>query len=293
MAHVGVACFGDGVVVPVDDAVEVARHAVGDLKELVVVKRAVFLHKLGNGDRRQVAHGHFVRCGVFDDLCAEVGRPDGAQILLVGLAVGGVLVEHVWRAGFHLAFQHFEPEVLGLNGLPSLAFHLVLGVQRLELCAPSVRQSGAFVGAHEGPIAVLFHSLHEQVGRPKGVEQIAGALLFFSVVLAKLEEVKDVGMPRLDVNGKGTFALSASLVHVTCRVVEDTKHWDDAVGGAVGSFDVGSCGADVVDGQADASSVLRNFRALLQGVVDAGDAVLLHGEQEAAGHLRLGRSRIE
>ena len=221
-----------------------------------MVKRAVLLHKLGHGDRSEVAHRHFVGRGVLDDLGAEVGRTDGAEVLLVGLAVGSVLVEHVWRARFDLAFEDLEPQVLRLHGLASLAFRLVLGVEGFKFRTPAVGQSWAFVGAHERPIAVFFDALHEQVRRPKGVEQIAGALLLLSVVLAQVEEVKDVRVPWLDVHGKGTLALSTALVHVACRVVEDAEHGDDAVGRAVGAFDVGSRGTDVVNGEADAAGIL-------------------------------------
>ena len=51
---------------------------------------------------------------------------------------------------------------------------------------------------------------------------------------------------------------------------------------AVGASDVGASGANIVNGQADATRVLRDFGALLEGVVDAADAVFLGCEQEAA-----------
>ena len=113
------------------------------------------------------------------------------------------------------------------------------------------------------------------------------------MVLLEVEEIEDVGVPRLDVDGEGALALAAALVHVAGRVIEDAEHWDNAVGRSVRATDVGSGGADVVDGEADAAGVLRNLGALLERVVDAADAVLLHGQQEAAGHLRLGRTGVE
>ncbi len=48
-----------------------------------------------------------------------------------------------------------------------------------------------------------------------------------------------------------------------------------------------------MNAQANAARTLADFSALLQGVVDAIDAVVFHLEQEAAGHLRLGGARIE
>ena len=156
---------------------------------------------------------------------------------------------------------------------------------------PAVGQTRAFVRAHQGPVAILLDALHEEVRR-QGVEQVAGALLFLTVVLLEVEEVKDVGVPRLDVDGERAHAC-ATLVDIAGRVIEDAEHRNDAVGGAVRATDVGTGGSDVVDGEADAAGVLGNLGALLQRIVDAADAVLLHGEQEAAGHLRLGRAGIE
>ena len=48
-------------------------------------------------------------------------------------------------------------------------------------------------------LLVLLHSLHEEVGDPQAEEQIPGALLLLAVVLAKLNEVIDIRMPRLQI----------------------------------------------------------------------------------------------
>ena len=292
VAHVAAARFGDRVVVLVDDPVEVLRQLVGDAEELVVIELAL-LHELGQRDGAQVAHGHLVGAGVLDDLRAEVAALDGAQVLLVALAVGGVLEEDVGRAGLDLALEDLEPEVLRLDGAAALAGGLVAFVQRLELLSPGVGQAGALVGAHQGPLAALLHALHEEVGDPHGVEQVAGAHLFLAVVLLQLQEVEHVGVPGLQVHGEAAFALAAALVHVTGRVVEDAQHGHDAVAGAVGAFDVAALGAQVVHAEADATGALADLRALLQRVVDAGDAVVLQLQQEAAAHLRLGCARVE
>lgn len=50
---------------------------------------------------------------------------------------------------------------------------------------------------------------------------------------------------------------------------------------------------DVVDGQPDAARGLGDVGALLQGVVDALDRVVLHGDEEAGGELGPGRPRVE
>ena len=89
-------------------------------------------------------------------------------------------------------------------------------------------------------------------------------------------------------------------IHAQCpkydspgSVVEDTEHWKDAVGGAVCAPDVGSSRADVVDGEANASSALGNDCTLLEGVVNALNAVVLHADQEAARQLGVGSARVE
>ena len=255
VAHIGIACLRNGIVVAVDDAVEVLRDLVGDLEQLLVVERSV-VDVLRQSEGGEVAHRYFVWRRVLDDLRAEVGRTDGAEVLLVGLAVRSVLVQHVRRAGLDLRFEDFEPQVLRLDGLAAFAFGFVFRVELFERCAVVVSQPWAFVWAHQGPITVLFHTLHEQVRNPKGVEQIACALLFLTVVLLEIEKVVDVGVPGLDVNGKRTLALSASLINVTGGVVEHAQHRNNAVGRAVGSFDVRARGADVVNGKANAPCVL-------------------------------------
>ena len=100
-------------------------------------------------------------------------------------------------------------------------------------------------------------------------------------------------MPGLQVHRKGSFALAAALVHVASRVVEYTEQGDQAVRRSVGAADVRPRRTDVVNAQSNATGTLADFGTLLQGVVDAVDAVVLHLEQEATGHLWLGGACIE
>mmetsp|Transcript_23741 Transcript_23741/g.65632 ORF Transcript_23741/g.65632 Transcript_23741/m.65632 type:complete len:218 (+) Transcript_23741:84-737(+) len=106
------------IVIPVNDLVEVAG---GDLRHLVKPLEIVLLRvaagKRRKGNRCKVADGDFVRRSVLDDLRAEVGAVDSTKVLLVGLAVGMVLVKHVRRARLHLRLQDPEPELLRLHGL--------------------------------------------------------------------------------------------------------------------------------------------------------------------------------
>ena len=294
VAHVGVVRFFDRVVVHVDDAVEVPRRVVGHVVEEVVVERAlVHVHEAGQRDGGKVAHGDLVLGGVLDDLGAQVGRADGPEVLLVGLRVGGVLVEHVRGAGLDLCFDDLVPHVTSRHRLAGEALGFVRGVKRLKLGTVHVLKAWALVRAEEGPVRVGFNPLHEQVGRPHGVEEVASAHLFLPVVLAQVEEFEQVRVPRFEVDGNRTLALAAALVNVARRVVEDAQHGDDAVRGAVGPLDVGALGANVVDGKANATGRLGDHRALLERVVDAVQRVILHGQQEARRHLRHRGARVE
>ena len=87
----------------------------------------------------------------------------------------------------------------------------VPSVKLFELLSPAVGEPGALVRAHETPHAVLLNSLHEEVRNPHRVEEIAGALFLLAVVLAQVEEVEYVAVPRLDVDGKRAGAFVATL----------------------------------------------------------------------------------
>mmetsp|Transcript_74060 Transcript_74060/g.195202 ORF Transcript_74060/g.195202 Transcript_74060/m.195202 type:complete len:246 (+) Transcript_74060:1-738(+) len=100
-------------------------------------------------------------------------------------------------------------------------------------------------------------------------------------------------MPRLQVHGEGALALAAALVLKASRHVEVPQHGHEAVAVAVGAADVAALRADVGDRQADSACGLGDQGALLQGVVNALDAIVLHGEQEARRHLGHRRARVE
>ena len=48
-----------------------------------------------------------------------------------------------------------------------------------------------------------------------------------------------------------------------------------------------------MDGEADTSGVLGDDGAVLEGVVDTGDGILLHSEEEARGHLGVRGTGVE
>mmetsp|Transcript_43278 Transcript_43278/g.109704 ORF Transcript_43278/g.109704 Transcript_43278/m.109704 type:complete len:430 (-) Transcript_43278:280-1569(-) len=293
MLHVRAACLLNRVVVPVDDFVEVEGRNLSDLVQAFeVIALAILVHEGREGDRGQVADRDLVRRSVLDDLGTQIRAVDRAEVLLVRLPVTVVLVEHVRSTGLHLRLQNAEPQLLGLHILDPLAVGLQLDVLFLELLAPKVHETDARLGvnglvrAEQGPLPVVFDPLHEEVRDPKRVEEITCPLLLFAVVLLQLEEVEDVRMPGLQVHGEGSFSLAAALVNIAGGLVEVAEHGDQAVTVPVGAADVAALGTDVGDGNTDASGALGDQSALLQGVVDAVDAVRLHGEQEARRHLR-------
>ena len=87
---------------------------------------------------------------------AKVTALNRAKILLVGLGVGGILVAQVGRSRLDLRIENHLPDLLGWNRLAALLERLVVGVEFLEPHAVDVRQTGALVRAHEGPVLVGF-----------------------------------------------------------------------------------------------------------------------------------------
>jgi hypothetical protein len=103
VSEIGVASLFYGVEVAVDDLVEVACADSSDAYQLIKVEPFPLpIHEGWQGDGSEVAYGHLILGGVLYDFCAEVAGLDGTEMLLVGLAVACVFVEHVGRACFNL-----------------------------------------------------------------------------------------------------------------------------------------------------------------------------------------------
>jgi hypothetical protein len=132
VAEVGLLGLGHGVVVDVDNLVKVLGDNLGHLAELGKVVVVLVNDKGRERDGSQVADGNLVGRGVLDDFGAEVAALDGAQVLLVALAVAAVLVEHVRVAGLDLRLEDGGPELLSLDDLASHALLLVLVEECLD-----------------------------------------------------------------------------------------------------------------------------------------------------------------
>ena len=84
MAHVGLPRFRDGVVVDVDDAVQIECDNLSNAVQLLEVVLPVG-DKGRECDRRKVANRSLIWGGVLNDLRAQIGRFDRSQVLLVRL----------------------------------------------------------------------------------------------------------------------------------------------------------------------------------------------------------------
>ena len=296
--QVRVAGLFDGVEVAVDDSVQVAGKSHGNLAKLLEIElkwagRAETADQLGKTDAGKVANGGFVFGCVLNNFGTEVGALDGSKVLLVGLAVAVILVEHVGGSSLNLCVQDGEPQLLGLDGFASLTLTFVLLVEGLEFFSVAVGKARTFIGAHEGPLSIGLDTFHEQVRNPEGVEQVTGAVGLVTVVLSEVQKGEDIGVPWLEVDGNTSLALTTSLIDIAGSVVEDTKHRDDSVGSSVGSTNVGLASTNVVSGQTNSTGVLRDDGTVLEGIVNSIDGVLLHGQEKARRHLRSVGSGVE
>ena len=82
MTHVGLPRFGDGIVVDVDDAVQVECDDLGNIVQLLEVVLAVG-DKGRECDGREVTDRGLIWGGVLNDLRAQIGRFDRPQVPLV------------------------------------------------------------------------------------------------------------------------------------------------------------------------------------------------------------------
>merc|ERR1711975_26004 len=100
------------------------------------------------------------------------------------------------------------------------------------------------------------------------------------MVLFHLQEVIHICMPWLKVHRKRAFPLTTTLVNIACGFVEVAKHGNKSIAVAIGTSNVRSSCAYVGNSNSNATSAFRNQRTLLQGVIDALNAIIFHREQE-------------
>ena len=107
-------------------------------------------------------------------------------------------------------------------------------------------------------------------------------------VVARLDEANLIGAGACVDECVGTEA----LVHITCGVVEDTEHRDEAIGLAVGTANDGALGSNVRNVHANAAGVFTNGRAVAEGLVNSLNGVT-NTHQETGRELLPRRAGVE
>ena len=170
----------------------------------------------------------------------------------------------------NLGIENHLPQLLGRHLLHGEILTLISTVELIELVSPAVGKSRARVWAEHGPIPVLLDTLHEEVGNPKTIKEIASTLIVIARVELETQEFLNIRMPRLQVDCKGSISLT-SLIHILCGIVKYLQHRRDARRLAVRALDLRTAGTDVMDGQPYATGPLGDLGTLCEGLVDTLD----------------------
>ena len=303
-------CVGEGVEVEVDDVVECAYDRLDNLAHLGVV-----LHgQMSQREAREVADHEVAGAGlgehhgvavlglnlgrhaldlahVLGDFGAEVRAVNQARLRVGVGAVHGVAHEGERRARLHGALDDEAHDVLHAHGalgdarvchaLPVAALPL-LAKEVLECVAPHGED---VVRAHEVPrrVDVLLREAPEQVRIADGGEDVVRLHAVVAVVGAQLQELRQVAMPGVEVDGHRALA-HAQLVHRHRRVVDDANPANHAAGCALEPADRSALGANLAQVHTHAAAVLGDLGEVVDASVDAIQAVG-HGVDEAAREL--------
>mmetsp|Transcript_7613 Transcript_7613/g.16524 ORF Transcript_7613/g.16524 Transcript_7613/m.16524 type:complete len:331 (-) Transcript_7613:1550-2542(-) len=260
VSAVGRPCLVERVEVHVDDTIEVPHQNLDRAVEGGVVKGSTGrlgrngamgssggADEFGEADGGQIAYSDLICVSVLDDFSAKVGGFDSAQVLLVGFGIAGVFVEDVGGAGLSLRVEDGVPEFPGLHLFGIAFFMFILMIEFLKLFSVHVRESGTFVGTHEGPLPVLLNPLHKKIGHPEPVEEVARPIFLLPMIFLQIKHVKDVRMPGLYIDCERSGSLASSLVYVAGGDVEDPQHGYQTVGGPAGAGYVRPARPDVVN----------------------------------------------
>ncbi len=219
-------------------------------------------------------------------------RAAGGVPGLVAGAVGGVLEGHPAVAGLREGAHHPRVEVTRLHLPHEAALGLRGAVGLVERGSPQVGQLRGGVGVDERPDLVGLHPAHELVGHPVGEVEVVGAPRVLAGVVAQLEELLHVGVPRLEVDAGGALA-AAALVDRGDRRVEGAQERHDAVGLPVGAPDQRATRAHPAEGQPDAAGELRQLGHLGVAGVDRVEVVAGAVHEVARGHLGVPGAGVE
>ena len=145
-----------------------------------------------------------------------------SEMLLIALGIAMIFVEHERCSRFDLSIDDSEPKILSFDGATSQTFlfvsvrkitvqkldrgslSLLPGVEIVEFFAPDILQMFALMGTHQRPFVVGLDTAHEQIGNPQGRKEIASAFLFGTGVLAGIEKIEDISVPRFQIQSIST-----------------------------------------------------------------------------------------
>lgn len=113
------------------------------------------------------------------------------------------------------------------------------------------------------------------------------------MIFLQLQEVKDISMPGLKINGKRAFALSTSLVNISCSLIKNFKHRDKSIWDAISALDIASSCSYIVNSKTDSSSWFRYKCCVFQSIINTMNWVILHCQQKAWAHLRLWEAGVK
>ena len=113
------------------------------------------------------------------------------------------------------------------------------------------------------------------------------------MIFSQVEEVKDISVPWLEVNGESSWSLVSTLVDVSGSSIECSKHGYDTVRVTVGTGNVGTLGSNVVNVKTNTTGSLGDLGTGLESLVDTLDRVIPHGDKETRRHLGVGSTRVE
>ena len=288
-----------GEEVEVDDVVERAHRAFGDVRQLLrIVDVDVAERQAGqvaHDERARLRHGdhNLLAVDVLDalphlldgahvlrDLGAQVAAVDDALVLVRVRPVHRVAVERERRARFHRTLDDETDDVLDgddalLDARIGHAFEVLLRPLLAETVLERVAfHRGDFVRAHEVPVAldVVARLLPEVIGVADGGEHVVRLHAVVAVVRAQREEFGQVAMPRVQVHRHGALP-HAQLVDRHGRVVRQANPTDDAAGRPVEPADGAARRAHLAEVQAHAAAVLAHLREVVDAAVDAVQAV--------------------
>ncbi len=232
---------------------EVLQHVVEEAHDVLDEQRVVApLVVLLGVDRRQAADGgalvaQVVGAGVQHDFRAQVGlghlQPQLALMLGHG-PVHGVGEDQVGLAGLQADLEDLLPQGAGVDEADDL---VVLGAAQAEL----------------GPVADGFHEL---VGDRDAVVQVQGLAVEVARRLADLEELFDLGVVDVEIDGRRAAAQRA-LGDGQRQRIHDADEGDDARGLAR-ALHLLADGADLAPVGADAAAVGGQRDVLVPGADD-------------------------